>query len=99
MSERTWVAANGQEITEEMIDRWCDAYERGEFPEGERTVGGVVHGRPPLSTEGTAVISIKVPIGMKRAVEREAKSAGMSTSAYARAALADKLLGVERHGM
>ena len=94
MSERTWVAANGQEITEEMIDGWCDAYERGEFPEGERTVG-----RPPLSTEGTAVISIKVPIGMKRAVERKAKSAGMSTSAYARAALADKLLGVERHGM
>lgn len=94
MSERKWVAANGQEITEEMIDGWCDAYERGEFPEGERTVGGVVHGRPPLSTGGTAVISVKVPVGMKRAVERKAKSEGMSTSAYARAALADKLLGV-----
>jgi hypothetical protein len=92
---KTWVAANGQEITEEMIDRWCDAYERGEFPEGERTVGRVVHGRPPLSTGGTAVISIKVPIGMKRAVERKAKSEGVSTSAYARAALADRLLGVE----
>ena len=30
---RTWVAANGQEITEEMIDHWCDAYERGESPQ------------------------------------------------------------------
>lgn len=52
MSERKWVAANGQEITEEMIGRWCDAYERGEFPEGERTVGGVVHGRPPTLDRG-----------------------------------------------
>lgn len=91
MSEK-WIATNGQEITEEMIDRWCAAYEQGEFPEGEHSVGTVVHGRPPLSTEGTATISVKVPIGMKRAVERKAKSAGMSTSAYTRAALVDKLL-------
>jgi hypothetical protein len=45
-----YIAANGQAITEEMIDGWCEAYGRGEFPEGERTVGGVVHGRPPLSS-------------------------------------------------
>ena len=49
MSERKWAAANGQEVTEEMVRRWCDAYERGEFPEGERTVGGVVHGRPGIA--------------------------------------------------
>lgn len=90
---KAYIAASGQEITEAMIDRWCDAYERGEFPEGEDTIGGVVYGRPPLSREGTAVISIKVPIGMKLAVERRARSQGVSTSAYARDALADKLLG------
>jgi hypothetical protein len=66
MSEKKWVAANGQELTDEMIDGWCDAYEKGEFPEGEHTVGGVVHGRPPISTEGAAVISAKVPVDMKR---------------------------------
>ena len=44
-----YIAANGQEITEAMIDRWCDAYERGEFPEGEHTVGDVVHGKPQRS--------------------------------------------------
>ena len=38
----SYIAANGQEITEAMIGSWCDAYERGEFPEGERTVGEVV---------------------------------------------------------
>lgn len=88
------VAANGQEITEEMIERWCEAYEHGEFPEGERSSGQVVLGRPPLSTEGTAVISIKVPVGMKVAVEHAAAEEGVSTSAYARAALADRLLSV-----
>ena len=34
----SYIAANGQEITEAMIGSWCDAYERGEFPESERTV-------------------------------------------------------------
>lgn len=42
----SYIAANGQEITEAMIGSWCNAYERGEFPEGERTVGEVVMGRP-----------------------------------------------------
>lgn len=28
----SYIAANGQEITESMIERWCDAYEQGEFP-------------------------------------------------------------------
>lgn len=87
-----YTAANGQEVTEDMINRWCASYERGEFPEGEHTVGGVVHGRPPLSPEGTAVISIKVPVAMKRAIERQARNEGLSTSAYARAALTDRLL-------
>ena len=89
---KAYTAANGQEITEEMIDRWCDAYERGEFPEGEHTVGEVVYGRPPLSSEGSAVLSIKVPISMKKAIERQAQKEGMTTSAYARSALADKLV-------
>lgn len=89
---KTYIAANGQELTEDMINHWCEAYERGEFPEGERTAGRVVYGRPPLSSEGTATISVKVPIGMKKAIEEQAKAEGVSTSAYARSALADKLL-------
>ena len=47
----SWTAANGREITDEMIDRWRKSYEHGEFPEDERTVGGVIMGRPPLSTD------------------------------------------------
>lgn len=52
MMGKTYTAANGQVVTDEMIDAWCESYERGEFPDGEHTVGGIVHGRPPLSGEG-----------------------------------------------
>ena len=92
---KAYIAANGQEITEDMIDRWCESYEKGEFPEGEHTVGKIRHGRPPLSSEGTATISVKVPIGMKRAIELRAKKEGMSTSAFARSMLADRLLALD----
>lgn len=58
MMGKTYTAANGQVVTDEMIDAWCESYERGEFPDGEHTVGGIVHGRPPLSGEGTATLSV-----------------------------------------
>lgn len=48
MMGKTYTAANGQVVTDEMIDAWCESYEHGEFPDGEHTVGGIVHGRPPL---------------------------------------------------
>lgn len=86
-------AANGQEITETMIGEWCEAYERGEFPEGERTVGGPVNGRPSLSaSEETVVLNVKVPVGMKAALAAAAKRNGMTLSAYARSLLADAVL-------
>lgn len=89
---KTYVAANGQELDGRTIDRWCEAYERGEFPEGEHTVGPVVEGRPPMTSDNSAVISIKVPKGMKIAAERNAKAAGMSLSAYVRSILAEGML-------
>ena len=39
-------------IIEAMIGKWCDAYERGGFPEGERAVGGAVDGRMPEAKDG-----------------------------------------------
>lgn len=90
---KTYIAANGQEMTEEMIDRWCESYEKGEFPEGEHTVGSVVLGRPPLSSgEATVTLSVKIPAGMKKAIDKEAKNEGVSSSAYVRSILADSLI-------
>lgn len=92
MSEKYVSAVTGQEITDEMIDRWCEAYDKGEFPEGEYTEGGVRYGRPPLSNDPVAVLSVKMPSGMKKAIEQKAKAQGVTVSAYARNALADTLL-------
>ena len=86
-----YTAANGQEITEEMIGRWCEAYDRGEFPEGERTVGNVVMGRPPLSTDKTVTIALKVPAGMKEALARKAEQKGTTMSAYVRSVLTEDI--------
>ena len=79
MMSKAYTAANGQVVTDEMIDAWCESYERGEFPDGEHTVGGIVHGRPPLSGEGTATLSVKIPLGMKEAIRRRAAAEGMTS--------------------
>lgn len=47
-------ASDGTVVTDEMIDCWCDAYERGTFPKGEHTVSGIVDGRPPFSGKDAA---------------------------------------------
>lgn len=88
----SYIAANGQEITEAMIGSWCDAYERGEFPEGERTVGEVVMGRPPLSSDKTTTLTVKIPVGMKVALAHNAKEQGQTLSTYARTLLTDGLM-------
>lgn len=88
----SYIAAKGQEITEAMIERWCDAYDRGEFPEGDRTVGGVAMGRPPMSADKTVTVGVKMPSGMKAALTSKAKQRGMSMSAYAREVLANDLM-------
>ena len=84
MMGKTYTAANGQVVTDEMIDAWCESYERGEFPDGEHTVGGI--------GEGTATLSVKIPLGMKEAIRRRAAAEGMTPSEFARAALSEKLL-------
>lgn len=87
-----YTAANGQELTDAMIEEWCACYERGEFPAGEHSVGEVVMGRPPLSSEKTATLTVKMPIGMKEALVRRAEREGVTASAYTRSVLADSLV-------
>ena len=88
----SYTAVNGQEITDAMIDGWCNAYERGEFPEGEHTIGKVVMGRPPLSAENTTSVTVKIPAGMKAALVHKAEEQGTTMSAYIRSVLANDIL-------
>ena len=74
-----------------MLKRWTDALDKDEWPQGEYSVGKVVIGCPPMSIESSTVLSVKVPLAMKRAVEREAKSNGLTTSDYVRTIIASGL--------
>lgn len=85
-------AANGQLVTDEMIDTWCESLDRDKWPSDWVNVGDVVHGKPPVDSGESVVLSVKIPLGMKRAIEARAKSRGVSTSAAARELLEDGLL-------
>lgn len=85
-------AADGSMVTDEMIDGWCEALDRDEWPEGWKSRSEIVYGRPPPSVGGTVTLSIKVPVAMKQAIASEAKRRGTSTSNYARTLLAEALL-------
>lgn len=87
-------AADDKVVTEEMIGSWSTALDNDEWPEGWHNVGEIVEGKPRAQTEKSVVMSYKLPESLKRAAEREAKKAGMSTSAYARLALEEKLVGI-----
>lgn len=87
------IAENGQEVTEEMIEGWCEALDKDEWPSGWRNVGEVVDGRQPQTTSSTETLSVKIPAAMKKAIDREAKDEGLSTSAYVRKLLANSLMG------
>lgn len=88
------VAENGKVVTDEMIADWESALERDEWPTGWINVGDVVDGKLPKATTETVTLSLKVPVAMKRALEREAKAEGKSTGAYARSILADGLMAI-----
>ncbi|MDR1015577.1 MAG: ribbon-helix-helix protein, CopG family [Coriobacteriales bacterium] len=86
-------AADGQMVTSDMLSRWCEALDKDEWPQGEHSVGEAISGRPPLSAEGSAVLSVKVSPAMKRAIENKAKSEGVTTSDFVRSMLASSLVG------
>lgn len=66
-------AANSSVVTDEMLDKWSEALDRDEWPEGWENRSDVVYGKPPLTKGGSTTLSIKVPIAMKEAIAAEAK--------------------------
>ncbi|HBT94626.1 MAG TPA: hypothetical protein DEB24_00185 [Coriobacteriia bacterium] len=81
---------DGKVVTEKMLDKWAEELDCDEWPEGWKNVGEIIVGRPPLSVEGSAVLSVKVPVPMKRAIERKAKEEGLSTSDFVRSIIANE---------
>ena len=57
-----YMASNGQTVTDEMIDKWCEHYDKGEFPPGEHTVGALVPGRPLAPGPASPTLDTASPI-------------------------------------
>ena len=59
-------SADGKTYTDEDIEKWCESYELGEFPEGEFSTGEIVHGRPPRTGFEQTILTVKIPVGLKK---------------------------------
>ena len=92
---RHYITASGTEITEEMINTWCEAYEKGVLPEGDYFHGPVVYGMPPHSNEKSLVLQVVIPEGMKKDIEKRAQSEGVSINSFVLGLLMDGLLARE----
>ena len=81
------IAANGVEVTDEMLESWFDALDNDQWPEAWRNVGEVVEGQPPAPSPDVDPVTIEpvtiyMPQSVKDAIERKASSSGVSTSVY-----------------
>ena len=78
---------DGRPVTDEMLDEWAEAYERGEWPEGKT----VVMGRPRLADEEVRPVTFKLPVSTIRALDLKALAPGGTRSQALRQAIDDYL--------
>ena len=75
-------------LTDELLDEWAEACERGEYP---GTPGEIVVGRPRISAEDLATITFKLPKSQVAALDETAKRAGETRSQFLRSLVNDAL--------
>lgn len=79
---------DGIEITDELVERWAEPWERGEIP---GTPGKIVVGRPRISAEDLATITFKLPKSQVAALDETAKRAGETRSQFLRSLVSEAL--------
>lgn len=84
----TYRTAKGTLLTDELLDEWAEACERGEYP---GTPGEIVVGRPRISAEDLATITFKLPKSQVAALDETAKRAGETRSQFLRSLVNDAL--------
>lgn len=82
-----FVSANGQVMTDEMMERLESYYARGEFPPEEYSVGEVIHGAPPSMRSGGVTIPVQIPLETQRAIASRAKEENITPGELASAVL------------
>lgn len=84
-----YIGSNGVPFTEEDIDRWAKEAADG-FPHSV-----ITHETPPWrKSEPMTTKSLRVPAALWELLERQARERGLTTSEYARQALAQGLMVV-----
>lgn len=84
----TYRTAKGTLLTDELLDEWAEACERGEYP---GTPGEIVVGRPRISAEDLATITFKLPKSQVAALDETAKRAGETRSQFLRSLVNEAL--------
>lgn len=84
----TYETMNGTVLTDELLDTWGEACERGEYP---GTPGEIVVGRPRLSHEDLATVTFKLPESQLEALDGAAKRAGATRSQFLRTLVGNAL--------
>ncbi|RDB69930.1 toxin-antitoxin system antitoxin subunit [Eggerthella sinensis] len=84
----TYKTMNGTVLTDELLDMWGDACERGDYP---GTPGEIVVGRPRISTEELTTVTFKLPLSQAKALDDTAKRAGETRSQFLRSLVSDAL--------
>lgn len=79
--------SNGVEITEELLDEWADAYERGEWSDGKT----LILGRPRLADEEVRPVTFKLPLSKIAALDLKASQRGGTRSEALREAVDEYL--------
>ena len=89
----TFTALNGQQVSDEKMEALEQSYAQGIFPPGEKNLGQVINGAPrSLSPEGSEILSVKIPVAMKRAITTSARNQNISTSELVRSLLTKSLV-------
>lgn len=84
------IAENGQEVTQEMIDKWCSSYDEGNYFSKSETTEAVFFGVPNGACR-TRTISFKATETFEKALKARAQELGVSTSDLCRSAIAEAL--------
>jgi hypothetical protein len=78
----------GKSVTDDMLDKWADAFEQGEWPEGKT----VVLGRPSIADEEVKLITFRLPISKVIELDRKTAQQGVSRSEGLREAVEEYLM-------
>lgn len=84
----TYRTKKGTLLTDELLDEWADAYERGDYP---GTPGEIVVGRPRISAEELTTVTFKLPLSQAKALDDSAKRAGKTRSQFLRSLISNAL--------